>query len=120
MSRRGDIFAADFDGKLPKFRGSEGSAAKLAREYALLAAAAAPLESPIAELRLSARGAWQATLESGLVLELGRSDMEARIARLALAWPELRARGVSAMHADLRYPNGFALRAAEREKKKAT
>jgi len=47
------------------------------------------------------------------VLELGRHDMEARIARLVSAWPDLQARGVVTAHADLRYPNGFALRRSE-------
>jgi cell division protein FtsQ len=61
-------------------------------------------------MRLSARGAWQVTLDSGLDLDLGRGGVEARIARFVSAWPELAARGIASAHADLRYPNGFALR----------
>jgi cell division protein FtsQ len=120
VSTRGEVFIASYEGALPQLRGGDGTAPVVAREYALLVPALAPLASPLAELRLSARGGWQATLESGLVLELGRNDMEARIARFASAWPDLQARGVNTTHADLRYPNGFALRRAEKEKKKAT
>jgi len=110
VSRRGEVFVADYDAVLPRFRGADGAAPVMARQYPALAAALAPLGSAIAEVRLSARGAWQVTLDSGLDLDLGRGAVEARIARFVSAWPELAARGIAAAHADLRYPNGFALR----------
>jgi cell division protein FtsQ len=69
-----------------------------------------PLGSPLAELKLSPRGAWQVVLESGLVLELGRIDRVARLERFAAAWPRLALHDPAPRYADLRYPNGFALR----------
>lgn len=110
VSARGEVFAAPFDGALPRFEGPEGSAAEMARAYRAIAAALAPVDSPVATLRLSARRAWQATLASGLTLELGRGDYESRLARFAAAWPSIRAVAPAAGHADLRYANGFALR----------
>jgi cell division protein FtsQ len=110
VSTRGEVFPAEFDGKLPRFSGPEGASAEMTREYAALAAALAPLGIPIAELKLSARGAWQLALESGLVLELGRGDMAARVARFAAAWPRLPKEEPELKYADLRYPNGFAVR----------
>jgi cell division protein FtsQ len=77
-------------------------------EYAALAKTLAPLGA-LRELRLSARGAWQALLDSGMVLELGRSDMEARARRFVAAWPQASTHVAQARYADLRYPNGFAL-----------
>lgn len=112
VSTRGELFAAPYDGKLPRFRGPDGSAPAMAQEYAAIAPMLAPLASPIAELRLSARGGWQVTLDSGLALELGRGDVGPRIQRFVAAWPGLAARGVETRHADLRYANGFALRVA--------
>jgi len=109
VSRRGEVFSAEYEEKLPRFRGGEGTAPVLTRTYPAIANAVAPLGSPLVELRLSPRGSWQAVLESGLVLDLGRTDMESRIARLASVWPELNARGAQLTHIDLRYPNGFAL-----------
>ena len=109
VSRRGEVFQAEIDEPLPRFRGGEGMAPLMTRQYPSIANALAPLGSPLAELRLSPRGSWQAALASGLVLDLGRIDMEARIARLASVWPEIQARGTTALHIDLRYPNGFAL-----------
>ena len=64
----------------------------------------------IAELRLNARGAWQVVLDSGLTLHLGRGDVAARLARFAVAWPQLAARQTEPRHVDLRHANGFALR----------
>lgn len=118
VSVRGEVFAAPFDGKLPRFVGPEGSAGpggtapQMAEEYAALSRIAAPLASPVAELRLSARGAWQLLLESGLSVDLGRGDIRPRLERFVAAWPGLAARGVRTTHADLRYANGFALRRA--------
>ena len=110
VSKRGEVFDAPFDAPLPLFRGAVAAAPLMVRQYPALAASVAPLESAIAELRLSVRGAWQVKLESGLELELGRGEVEPRLARFVAAWPLLAARGIASQHADLRYPNGFALR----------
>lgn len=112
VSGRGEVFTAAYAGKLPRLRGPDGSAATMAQEYPRVAHLLEPVASPVAELRLSARGAWEVVLESGLVLELGRGDIEPRLARFARAWPKLAAQGVTSAHADLRYANGFALRRA--------
>jgi cell division protein FtsQ len=112
VSVQGEVFAAGYAEALPRFYGPEGTAPTMALQYSALAAAAAPLASPIAELRLSARGGWQVGLDSGLTLELGRGDILGRLGRFAGAWPNLAAQGVATRHADLRYGNGFALRLA--------
>jgi cell division protein FtsQ len=112
VSSRGDVFKARHAASLPRFRGPEGAAPLMAREYPVIAREAAPLASPIAELRLSARGGWQVLLASGLELELGRGDIHPRLQRFAAAWPHLAASGVETRHADLRHANGFALKTA--------
>lgn len=109
VSPAGEVFNAEDAAKLPRLRGPEGSGAAVIAEYRSLVPALAPVGSPIAELRLSARGAWQVLLESGLVLELGRADTAARVQRLAAAWPQVAARAAESRYADLRYPNGFVL-----------
>ena len=110
VSVRGELFAADFTGDLPKFTGPDSSEGDMTRTWAVVLPALAPLASPVVELRLSARRAWQAKLASGLVLELGRDDLEARMQRFTESWPRLAA--LDPKHADLRYGNGFALRTA--------
>lgn len=110
VSVEGVVFTAVDAGALPRFRGPDGNAPQMALEYPQLAAALAPVGSPIAELRLSARGAWQVALQSGLVLDLGRGEAMARAERFAAAWPQLVAQGMEPKQVDLRYPNGFAVR----------
>jgi cell division protein FtsQ len=110
VSPAGEVFNAATEARLPSFRGPDASAASMAAMWPVLNDAVAPLASPIQELRLSARGAWEVLLASGVRLMLGREDIVARARRFAAAWPQVAARGVQTAYADLRYPNGFALR----------
>lgn len=110
VSVRGEVFTANYEGALPRFSGPEGTAAQIAAAWKAIREAAAPLASPVAEIRLSQRRAWQVRLTSGLTIELGREGIEARLARFAAAWPQIAEPAATATHADLRYPNGFALR----------
>lgn len=119
VSVRGEVFAAQFEGELPRFTGPEGTSAEMAAAWKRIREAAAPLASPVAEIRLTPRRAWQAKLASGLTIELGRGDFDARLARFAALWPGIAAEAAAATHADLRYPNGFALRGIAAEKKPA-
>jgi cell division protein FtsQ len=112
VSVRGEVFAADHEGELPRFAGPEGTAAEIAAAWTGISRISRPLGSPVAELALSARRAWQARLASGLVIELGRGDVHSRLARFAAAWPQVAQGAAAATHADLRYPGGFALRGA--------
>jgi cell division protein FtsQ len=113
VSTRGEVFAADTKAVLPRLRGPENAAGLMVQQLDALVPLLGPLGSPLAELRLSPRGAWQAVLSSGLTLELGRGDVTARTRRFAVAWPRLAAQGVDTLHADLRYPNGFAIRSTK-------
>jgi cell division protein FtsQ len=111
VSARGEVFPGRTSQKLPLFRGPDESAAVMALAYPAIAATLAPV-GRVSELRLNARGAWQVVLESGLSLELGRGDVQPRLARFAAAWPQLAEKGVNTRHADLRHPNGFAVKRA--------
>lgn len=113
VSARGEVFAAETRETLPRLRGPENSALAMVQQLPPLEAALQPLGAPIRELRLSARGAWQAVLANGLLIDLGRGDVLPRAQRFAAAWPKVAAQPVEALHADLRYPNGFALRTAK-------
>ena len=110
VSATGEVFPAKDAGKLPRLRGPEGTAPEMLREHAALSRAVAPLGDAIAELRLSRRGAWTLVLESGLTLQLGRGPTLPRVERFVAAWPQLAPARPD--YADLRYPNGFAVRRA--------
>jgi len=117
VNPRGEIFAAEYDGDLPRLDGPDARAAEVASRYREWGALLAPLGLELRAVSLSARGGWRlATVASGspLAVELGRDDIDARLARFvavygrtvgALARAGTRAEGV-----DLRYRNGFAAR----------
>jgi cell division protein FtsQ len=64
-------------------------------------------------ITLSARRAWQLRLDDGMVLQLGRENLEARLADFVSAYPRTIARlSQPPSHVDLRYSNGFAARAS--------
>lgn len=112
LSSRGEIFQAPPQEALIRVRAPDAMAAVIARDLAAVRAAAAPIADPIAEISVNARGAWRIALASGLVVDAGRADVPARLARFSAAWPQLAAAGTQTVHADLRYANGFALRRA--------
>jgi len=109
VSKRGELFAAPGAGELPAFQGPDEAAPRMAEAYPAIAAALAPIGA-VQALRLSRRGGWQARLEGGLTLELGRDDWPARARRFVAAWARLPDEARATRYADLRYANGFALR----------
>ena len=77
--------------------------------YVELNAALQPLHQQVAQISLSPRYAWQAKLDKGMVLELGREEMQERMARFVKVYPySLATLARPANHVDLRYRNGFA------------
>ncbi len=115
----GELFAANLaeaeeEGELPQFSGPEGSALQVARRYAELREAVAPLRAHPDSVALSPRYAWTMRLDDGTRLLLGRDQgmpVERRVARWVEAWPEVTASlKRRAEVIDLRYPNGFAIR----------
>jgi len=113
LSAGGERFRpAERPAGLPRLVGPDGSHAQVLERYRSLQRALAGADLELAALSLDARRAWQARLAGGAVLELGRQDIEARVERFAAAWPRLVAGrgGHTPESADLRYPNGFAVR----------
>lgn len=60
-------------------------------------------------VRRDARGDWTLQLLGGTEVQLGTEDLEARLARLLAAYPQIEAIGVPA-RLDMRYSNGLAVR----------
>ncbi len=130
----GEAFTAnlgelDNEADIPQFVGPEGTESLVVQRYAELARWFAPLGVQVQRIELSPRYAWQVQLSNGVSLDLGRDPgadapdphgvpgalpFAARIQRFVQAWPALvqRLQGHRIVHADLRYPNGFALRLA--------
>jgi cell division protein FtsQ len=110
----GERFAGVAETPLPLFVAPPGSEGEVALRYRNFAAALEPLGTSLERVVLTQRYAWQLRLASGLHLMLGRDgeQAEARLRRFIAAYPALE-RKKHHEYVDLRYPNGFALRASE-------
>lgn len=112
----GELFDGDLETPLPLLGGPPGAEHQVAARYAAFNALVAPLGTGVARVDLSPRHAWQIKLASGTTIELGRERLretaEARLERFVSAYPQVVAElGHPVDHVDLRYPNGFAVRA---------
>jgi len=124
VSMRGDVFNAEWSGDLPQFAGPDGRAGEMTGRFRAWSAQLSPLALVVQALTLSPRGGWQ--LKAGgpggpLVVELGRDEPDARLARFVAAYgatlAALARTGTRVEYVDLRYRNGFAARVpAFREK----
>lgn len=121
VNRQGEIFEAnqgDLEGDdLPRLNGPAGSSASIWRMYGLLNPLFETIDASVESLNLSERGSWQATLDSGAAIELGRGteaeivDRVSRFVRTAGQSAARFGRAPDAIEsADLRHPNGYALR----------
>ena len=110
----GEVFTAAYDGKLPSFVGPQGSAKEIAIQYGYFRRSLAAIGQVPVQVQVSLRRAWQIRLENGLTLELGRESIESRLDRFVAVYPRSIERLQRKLdYADLRYPNGFALRIPE-------
>ncbi|MFZ5523633.1 MAG: cell division protein FtsQ/DivIB [Pseudomonadota bacterium] len=112
---QGEVFIAESERVMPSFVGPEGTSAEVAQRYAEFSRQFDALDLRATQLALSPRHAWQIRLSNGMVLELGREDVRQRLARFVAVYPYTKGRiqktaDSGAVHVDLRYRNGFAVR----------
>jgi cell division protein FtsQ len=126
VNSHGEVFEANVgeveEEDLPTLAGADAASAQMLAMLHRLGTVLAPLERQVRLLRLSSRGSWRAELDGGATLELGRgSDDEvgARVLRFTRTLAEVAARFSAAgekpralLAADLRHPDGYALRLA--------
>lgn len=95
---------------LPQFNGQELQAQEMLSFYQKSQPLFRAVGLSITSVSLSERNAWRVQLSDGLVLEIGRNDVDIRLARFILLLPKIRREDSRQLvHADLRYTNGFAL-----------
>jgi cell division protein FtsQ len=125
VNRHGEIFIAASNATMPHLDGPQGSSGRLLEHHAEYSRLLQPLGVQLSGLAMSARDAWQLTLDNGMVIMLGREQdkvpLRERLTRFIRLWPQVRQQ-VKAQVAivDLRYPNGFALTLPETAGKPTT
>jgi cell division protein FtsQ len=83
----------------------------VAKQYSKYSEMLAATGMKVTQLVLTPRRAWQIQTDNGIVIELGREDTETRLAKFASVYQHTLGKlGVAFAYADLRYPNGFAVR----------
>jgi cell division protein FtsQ len=110
VNEYGEVFEGASNGTLPKFQGPEGSAQEVVQRYVDLGRELEGIGRTIEEVRLSSRRAWRLTLDDGMVIELGREDIEARLTTFVAAYQRIGQFEGGVTRVDLRYANGFAVR----------
>jgi len=114
VNTQGEMFQAAYDGKLPVFVGPAGTSKEIAIQYEFFRRNLSQIQAKPVLVQLTARRAWQVKLDNGLTLQLGRDDVEMRLARfIAVHERTVGALARRIEYVDLRYPNGFAVRISE-------
>lgn len=111
VNTHGELFKAASNATLPEFDGPEDSAGEVTRHYEEFVRLLKPLDLAPVRMALSERRALQVRLSNGLVVELGRDKVRERLEKFVGVYERTVARLPQAVaYADLRYPNGFAVR----------
>lgn len=121
VNSRGEVFLASTREPLPAFAGPEGSAPRVLARYQEFSESLAPIGRKAVAIHLSAREAWQIKLDDGVLLELGRDQLKhpltERLNRFTTHYAAVSGSAKSRLQTvgavDMRYPNGFALRASK-------
>jgi len=120
VNDRGELFAANVaeaeaDTQLLEFSGPPGSESQVTRRWAELREQLTAVSLVPEAVMLSSRYAWSARLDNGTTLLLGREQglpIADRVDRWVALYPAVQARlNREIVTVDLRYPNGFAIRA---------
>lgn len=110
VNRQGEVFSAYTEQMLPDFISQKDDSSEVAQRYGEFSRQLAALNLQVAQLALSPRHAWQLRLSNGMVLELGREEMQQRLARFVAIYPySLAEQAGSVRYVDMRYRNGFAV-----------
>jgi len=105
----GEVFAENSGQVLPEFVGQPNTSSQMKILYDEFNKELSPMKQQINRINLSPRFSWQVRLNNGMVLELGREQMQQRLARFVEVYPYSLPRLPHAVtHVDLRYRNGFA------------
>lgn len=111
VNTHGELFQAASDADLPVFYGPGDGVMEVTKSYGDFSQIMNKADLKIAQVSLSPRRAWEIKTNKGLLIALGREDMNARLNKFARAYQlTLSQLNVQVAYADLRYPNGFAVR----------
>ena len=111
VNTHGELFHAASDADLPVFYGPGDGVKALAEHYGNFNGLMKPIGLTVKEITLTPRRSWQLTADNGLVIALGREEMDMRLGRFVGVYAKtLASLKGNLSYVDLRYPSGFAVR----------
>ncbi len=111
VNTQGELFHAASDADLPVFYGPGNGVLEVTQHYGKFSEILGQANMHVTQVTLSPRRSWEVATQEGMLIALGREDMETRLSKFALAYQStLSQLNVKITYADLRYPNGFAVR----------
>jgi cell division protein FtsQ len=115
VNKQGELFHADSDANLPVFYGPTAAVKTVAENYLYFENTLNNIDMKIVQITLSQRRAWEVKTDGILTISLGRVAVLERLQKFSTAYQTvLRHLKTSIQYADLRYPNGFAVRKGEK------
>jgi cell division protein FtsQ len=113
LNARGELFLSEsrfIPPELAQLTGPIGSEQEVTVRYLAIQGHLTEVGMRLAALGLDARGAWSLTLDDGVVVRLGRRQVDERFDRFMLAAAKLVSqRATDIAYVDMRYSNGFAV-----------
>src|SRR5580693_4168654 len=113
LNANGDLFVSEsrfIPPELPQLQGPAGAQAEVTQRYVSAQERLTEVGMRLAALELDARGAWNLTLDNGVVVRLGRLQTDQRFDRFMIAAAKLvTQRATDIAYVDMRYSNGFAV-----------
>lgn len=94
---------------LPEFVGDAAEVNKMVDTYKMILVALKPIGLGIKKLELMSDHGWRAMLDNEVIIILGQTELEERLARLALAYKSVIGTELKVKIIDLRYTNGLAV-----------
>lgn len=96
---------------LPWIWGPDGQEMFLWETYQRFSQILSPIHLGMTRLILNERGSWEIDLDNQIQVFLGNEDLEGRLARFVLLYPELQKENETVESVDLRYPHGLSVAA---------
>jgi cell division protein FtsQ len=113
LNTRGEVFVNDplhVPAELPELLGPPGTQVAVTQRYLAAQGRLTEAGMRMSRLRLDPRGAWEFSLDNGIVVRLGRRQVDERFDRfMAAASRIVGMRAQDIAYIDLRYANGFAV-----------
>ena len=111
VNTRGELFHAASDAELPMFYGPGDGVKEVTKQFADFSKILSRADVRVKQITLSPRRAWEIKTDKNLIISLGRLDMAARLNKFTAVYRAVLSHlNAEITYADLRYPNGFAVR----------